>query len=33
VRAGLKPGDGMLLGVDLVKDAATLVAAYDDAAG
>jgi dimethylhistidine N-methyltransferase len=33
VRAGLKPGDGMLLGVDLVKDAATLVAAYDDGAG
>jgi L-histidine N-alpha-methyltransferase len=33
VRAGLKPGDGLLLGVDLVKDAATLVAAYDDAAG
>jgi dimethylhistidine N-methyltransferase len=33
VRAGLKPGDGMLLGVDLVKDTPTLVAAYDDAAG
>jgi dimethylhistidine N-methyltransferase len=33
VRAGLKPGDGLLLGVDLVKDAPTLVAAYDDATG
>jgi dimethylhistidine N-methyltransferase len=33
VRAGLEPGDGMLLGVDLVKDEATLVAAYDDEAG
>lgn len=33
VRAGLKPWDCLLLGVDLVKDAATLVAAYDDAAG
>ncbi len=33
VRAGLEPGDGCLLGVDLVKDEATLVAAYDDAAG
>jgi len=33
VRAGLKPGDALLLGVDLVKDAPTLVAAYDDAAG
>jgi dimethylhistidine N-methyltransferase len=33
VRAGLNPGDGFLLGVDLVKDEATLVAAYDDAAG
>lgn len=33
VRAGLMPGDGLLLGVDLVKDEATLVAAYDDAAG
>jgi L-histidine Nalpha-methyltransferase len=33
VKAGLKPGDGMLLGVDLVKDEATLLAAYDDAAG
>jgi dimethylhistidine N-methyltransferase len=33
VRAGLKPGDSLLLGVDLVKDEAILVAAYDDAAG
>jgi L-histidine Nalpha-methyltransferase len=33
VRAGLEIGDSMLLGVDLVKDEATLVAAYDDAQG
>ena len=33
VRAGLKPGDSFLLGVDLAKDEATLLAAYDDAAG
>ena len=33
VRAGLEVGDAMLLGVDLAKDKATLVAAYDDAAG
>jgi dimethylhistidine N-methyltransferase len=33
VRVGLSPGDGLLLGVDLVKDEPTLVAAYDDAAG
>ena len=33
VRAGLKRGDGLLLGVDLVKDETTLLAAYDDAAG
>jgi L-histidine Nalpha-methyltransferase len=33
VRAGLEIGDAMLLGIDLVKDEATLVAAYDDAAG
>ena len=33
VRAGLKPGDGLLLGVDLMKDEATLLAAYNDAAG
>lgn len=29
----LEPGDGFLLGVDLVKDAGTLEAAYDDASG
>ncbi|MFF2780008.1 L-histidine N(alpha)-methyltransferase [Streptomyces sp. NPDC058052] len=33
VRAMTAPGDGFLLGTDLVKDEATLVAAYDDAAG
>jgi L-histidine Nalpha-methyltransferase len=33
VRAGLAPGDGLLLGVDLVKDEPTLLAAYDDVAG
>jgi len=33
VRAGLNQGDSLLLGVDLVKDEATLSAAYDDAAG
>jgi dimethylhistidine N-methyltransferase len=33
VRAALSPGDSILLGVDLAKDRATLVAAYDDAAG
>jgi L-histidine N-alpha-methyltransferase len=33
VRKQLAPGDMLLLGVDLVKDVATLVAAYDDAAG
>jgi len=32
-RAGLKAGDSLLLGVDLVKDESTLLAAYDDAAG
>ncbi len=31
--AGLVPGDGLLLGTDLVKDVDRLVAAYDDAAG
>jgi L-histidine Nalpha-methyltransferase len=31
--AGLRPDDGLLLGTDLVKDPARLVAAYDDAAG
>jgi L-histidine Nalpha-methyltransferase len=33
VRAQLRPGDTFLLGTDLVKDPAVLVAAYDDAAG
>jgi L-histidine N-alpha-methyltransferase len=33
VRTMLAPGDALLLGTDLVKDEATLVAAYDDAAG
>jgi dimethylhistidine N-methyltransferase len=33
VRAGLAPGDTLLLGVDLVKDESTLLAAYNDAAG
>jgi len=33
VRDLLQPGDAFLLGVDLVKDEAELVAAYDDAAG
>ena len=33
VAAALVPGDAFLLGVDLVKDPAVLVAAYDDAAG
>ncbi|MEW1549948.1 L-histidine N(alpha)-methyltransferase [Streptomyces tsukubensis] len=33
VRALLAPGDGFLLGTDLVKDPAVLVRAYDDAAG
>jgi len=33
VRRLLQPGDAFLLGVDLVKDEAELVAAYDDAAG
>jgi L-histidine Nalpha-methyltransferase len=33
VRAQLRPGDAFLLGTDLVKDPALLVAAYDDAAG
>jgi L-histidine N-alpha-methyltransferase len=31
--AGLGPGDSLLLGVDLIKDEATLLAAYNDAAG
>jgi L-histidine Nalpha-methyltransferase len=33
LRAALAPGDWFLLGVDLVKDVATLEAAYDDAEG
>jgi len=33
VRKALRPGDALLLGVDLVKDIPTLLAAYDDAAG
>jgi L-histidine Nalpha-methyltransferase len=33
VRARLHPGDGMLLGVDLIKDPRMLLAAYNDAAG
>jgi L-histidine N-alpha-methyltransferase len=33
VRALMRPGDRFLLGTDLVKDPAVLVAAYDDAAG
>lgn len=33
VRSLLSPGDTLLLGTDLVKDEAVLVAAYDDAAG
>lgn len=33
VSARLRPGDAFLLGTDLVKDPAVLVAAYDDAAG
>ncbi|MCP3977146.1 MAG: L-histidine N(alpha)-methyltransferase [bacterium] len=33
VAAALAPGDSFLLGVDLVKDEPTMVAAYDDSAG
>jgi L-histidine N-alpha-methyltransferase len=33
VREQLRPSDSLLLGTDLVKDPAVLVAAYDDAAG
>jgi dimethylhistidine N-methyltransferase len=33
VRAGLRTGDGFLLGVDLAKEDSVLLAAYDDAAG
>ncbi|MFN8643875.1 MAG: L-histidine N(alpha)-methyltransferase [Candidatus Binatia bacterium] len=33
IAARLQPGDGLLLGADLVKASATLESAYDDAAG
>lgn len=33
IKAGLRPGDHVLVGVDLVKDPEVLEAAYDDAAG
>ncbi|HEX6450531.1 MAG TPA: L-histidine N(alpha)-methyltransferase [Trebonia sp.] len=33
VRLALRPGDTLLLGTDLVKDPAVLIAAYDDSAG
>jgi L-histidine N-alpha-methyltransferase len=33
LRSGLRPGDGLLLGTDLVKPLDRLLAAYDDAAG
>ncbi len=33
LRVGMKPGDSLLLGVDLVKDGALLLAAYNDATG
>jgi L-histidine N-alpha-methyltransferase len=33
LRASMRPGDTLLLGTDLVKDPATLIAAYDDPAG
>jgi L-histidine N-alpha-methyltransferase len=33
LRAGLRDGDALLLGTDLVKDPAVLLDAYDDAAG
>ena len=33
VRAGLRTGDGFLMGVDLAKEESILLAAYDDAAG
>jgi uncharacterized SAM-dependent methyltransferase len=33
LRARMGPADSLLLGTDLVKDPAVLVAAYDDAAG
>ncbi|MFI1971789.1 L-histidine N(alpha)-methyltransferase [Streptomyces cinnamoneus] len=33
IRAGLAPGDALLLGTDLVKDQSVLLPAYDDAQG
>ncbi|MFE6649429.1 L-histidine N(alpha)-methyltransferase [Nocardioides sp. NPDC057772] len=33
VAAAMQPGEGLLLGLDLVKDPGRLVAAYDDASG
>lgn len=33
IRSGMRPGDRLLLGLDLVKDTRILEAAYDDAAG
>ncbi len=33
VAGSIEPGDGFFLGVDLVKDEATMVAAYDDSRG
>ena len=33
LRAGLEPGDALLLGTDLAKDPALLLPAYDDAQG
>lgn len=33
LRAQMRPGDSLLLGTDLIKDEALLVAAYDDALG
>lgn len=33
LRAAARPGDGVLIGVDLLKDEAQLVSAYDDALG
>ena len=33
LRSAMRPGDRLLIGIDLRKDANLLVAAYDDAAG
>ena len=33
IRAALRPGDALLIGVDLVKDEADLIRAYDDPLG